>query len=54
MDKRNRRIIIEDSRSHNMLNRLLGTQREVLLRRRRWLLLANNGMLQRIVVSESA
>ncbi len=47
MDKRNRRIIIEDSRSQNMLDRLLGTRKEVLLRRRRWLLLANGGVLQK-------
>jgi hypothetical protein len=45
MNKRYREIIIEDSRSENMVRRLLDTPDRDRTRRQRWLLFANGGWL---------
>lgn len=52
MDKRYKKIIIEDSRSENMLRRLLEVPEQDRSRRQRWMLLANGGLLGRGVKSE--
>jgi hypothetical protein len=46
MNKRYKEIIMEDSRSENMLRRLLGVPDRERTRRQRWLLLANGGLLR--------
>ena len=48
MDKRNREIIITDSRSENMLRRLLMAPERERTQRQRWLLLANGGLLTNV------
>ena len=45
MNKRYREIIIEDSRSENMVRRLLDTPDRDRTRRQRWLLFAHGGWL---------
>ena len=46
MNKRNKDILIADSRSENMLRRLLGVPDRDRARRQRWMLLANGGLLK--------
>ena len=46
MNKRSKEILVEDSRSENMLRRLLGVSDQDWSRRRRWMLLANGGLLK--------
>jgi hypothetical protein len=45
MDDRNKEIIVRDSRSENMIRRLLLVPEIERSRRQRWLLLANGGAL---------
>ena len=47
MNKRYKDIILEDSRSENMVRRLLDTPDRDRTRRQRWLLFANGGWLLR-------
>jgi hypothetical protein len=46
MDKRFKDIIVRDSRSENMLRRLLDISDQDRSRRQRWMLLANGGLLR--------
>lgn len=46
MNKRNKDILMADSRSENMLRRLLDVSDRDRARRRRWMLLANGGLLR--------
>ncbi len=46
MDKRFKDIIVKDSRSENMLRRLLDIPDQDRSRRQRWMLLANGGLLR--------
>ena len=43
-----REIIVKDSRSENMVRRLLGVPSESRLKRQRWMLLARSGTLLRL------
>lgn len=46
MEKRYKEIIMEDSRSENMLRRLLEVPASDRARRQRWMLMANGGWLR--------
>ena len=46
MNKRFKDIIVRDSRSENMLRRLLDISDQDRSRRQRWMLLANGGLLR--------
>ncbi len=46
MDKQFKDIIVSDSRSENMLRRLLGISDQDRSRRQRWMLLANGGLIR--------
>jgi len=46
MEKRFKEIIVSDSRSENMVRRLLDISRQERSRRQRWLLLANGGLIR--------
>ncbi len=45
MKERIKEIIVSDSRSENMMRRLLGVSTERCARRRRWMLMANGGLI---------
>ena len=47
MDRRFKDIIVSDSRSENMIHRLLGRTDSYRTRTRRWMLLANGGLICR-------
>ena len=47
MDRRYKDIIVSDSRSENMTHRLLGRTHSYRTRTRRWMLLANGGLICR-------
>lgn len=47
MDRRFKDIIVNDSRSENMTHRLLGRNNSYRTRTRRWMLLANGGLICR-------
>ncbi|MEC7906862.1 MAG: hypothetical protein VYC82_06525 [Verrucomicrobiota bacterium] len=47
MDRRYKDIIVSDSRSENMVHRLLGRTHSYRTRTRRWMLLANGGLICR-------
>ena len=51
MDKRFKDIIVRDSRSENMLRRLLDIPDQDRSRRQRWMLLANGGLLRSLKLS---
>jgi len=51
MDKRFKDIIVRDSRSENMLRRLLDISDQDRSRRQRWMLLANGGLLRSLKLS---
>ncbi len=52
MDKRYKDIIVEDSRSENMVRRLLEFSDRDRSRRQRWMLLANGGLIRSATASE--
>ena len=47
MERRYKDIIVSDSRSENMTHRLLGSTHSYRMRERRWMLLANGGLICR-------
>mgnify|MGYP001435852049 CR=1 FL=1 len=51
MDKQFKDIIVRDSRSENMLRRLLDISDQDRSRRQRWMLLANGGLLRSLKLS---
>lgn len=54
MEKRYKDIIVRDSRSENMLRRLVDISDQDRSRRQRWLLLANGGLLRGLSLSEKS
>lgn len=54
MDKRFRDIIVRDSRSENMLRRLLDIPDPDRSRRQRWMLLANGGLLRSLKLNDES
>lgn len=54
MEKRFKDIIVSDSRSENMVRRLLEISHQERSRRQRWLLLANGGLIRSLVSKEDS